>query len=495
MALRAILDRLADLEVLVVGEAILDSYLRGTSDRLCPEAPVPIVSVAERRDVPGGAANTALNVAGLGATAHLTSVVGDDAEGAEVARLVKAGGVSTGAVLRDPARRTLAKHRVVADDQMVVRFDHGTTDPISPATERRLLEVLEERSSGADAIVLSDYGYGVLSPAVIEAVARLARHGPLVVDAKDPRRYAAVGPTVVKPNYREAVRLLGEREVEGADARAEQMEARAEHLLQILRSDLVTVTLDSAGALLLERDRPPYRTYARHVSRARAAGAGDTFVAALALALAAGGDPTEAMEIATAAAGVVVGKEGTASCSRAELLERFRGEDKVVPDAAALRGRVEFHRAQGERVVFTNGCFDILHRGHISYLNRAKEQGDVLVVAVNGDASVRRLKGPRRPINSLEDRMEVLAALSCIDYIVSFEEDRPDRLIEVVRPDVFVKGGDYRRETLPEAELVEALGGSVRILPYVEDQSTTGIIERIRAAVDEEAGVREATGG
>ena len=216
------------------------------------------------------------------------------------------------------------------------------------------------------------------------------------------------------------------------------------------------------------------------VQHSRAAGAGDTFLAAMALGLAAGGDTTAAAELASAAASVVVGQEGTVSCSADDLRDQVAAGDKLVSNRARLAELRDAHRRAGRRVVFTNGCFDILHRGHITYLGRAKALGDILIVGVNSDEGIRRLKGPSRPINTLEDRIQVLAALSCVDHVIPFDEDTPCRLVEVVRPDIFVKGGDYTRDRLPEAELVESLGGAVRILPFIADRSTTDIIERIR---------------
>ncbi len=254
---------------------------------------------------------------------------------------------------------------------------------------------------------------------------------------------------------------------------------------------IVAVTLDADGAIILERGRPPYRTYARPTHHSRAAGAGDTFAAALALGLAAGAETPAAADLASAAAAVVVGRDGTAACSSRELRERIAAGDKPVDDPSDLAARLSEHRRQGRRIVFTNGCFDILHRGHISYLSLAKSLGDVLVVGVNSDDGIRRLKGPSRPINALEDRMGVLAALSCVDLIVPFDEDTPCELIRVVRPDVFVKGGDYTRDRLPEAAIVEELGGAVQILPYLADRSTTDMIERIRRAYGEELAPRD----
>jgi D-beta-D-heptose 7-phosphate kinase/D-beta-D-heptose 1-phosphate adenosyltransferase len=250
-------------------------------------------------------------------------------------------------------------------------------------------------------------------------------------------------------------------------------------LLEVTGAQIAAVTLDADVAVFFERGRPPYRTYARAAAHSRAAGAGDTFVATLGLALGAGANVAEAAELASAAAAVVVGKDGTATCSTPELRAAIEPGDKIVADVEALAARLEAHRRSGRRIVMTNGCFDILHRGHIAYLNRAKTLADVLVVGVNSDRSVTRLKGPGRPINTLADRVEVLAALSAVDYIVPFDEDTPIELVRVVRPNVFVKGGDYTAARLPEASVVEALGGRVDILPWVEDQSTTSIIDRI----------------
>ncbi len=478
--------RFGGLTVLVVGEAMLDSYLDGSTGRLCREAPVPIVAVRSRSDAPGGAANVATNVRSLGAGVVLLSVLGEDAEGDRLRTALAERGVSGEHLVGDRSRSTLAKHRVVADGQMLVRFDQGTTDGLRPETEAALLARLDHWLDRVDAVVVSDYGYGILGPRAIERLAARAggRPGVVVVDARDLPRYHRVGPTAVKPNWEEAARLVGVPATGAGPDRAGQVVEWGDRLLELTGARLAAVTLDTDGAVLLERSRPPYRTYARPTRHARAAGAGDTFVAALGLALAAGADTPAAADLAAAAAAVVVGKDGTAACSAFELGRYLGATDKTVADLDALAAQVEFHRRQGRRIVFTNGCFDILHRGHITYLNRAKALGDVLVVGLNSDEGVRRLKGPDRPINPLEDRAEVLAALSCVDHIVAFEADTPVELIRRIRPEVYVKGGDYTRAALPEAPVVEALGGAVRILPYVADRSTTGIIRRIR----EEAG-------
>jgi D-beta-D-heptose 7-phosphate kinase/D-beta-D-heptose 1-phosphate adenosyltransferase len=477
-----LVDAFAGLRVLVVGDAMLDSYLEGESSRISAEAPVPVVSVGAREDVPGGAANAAANAAALGAEAALVSAVGEDGE-AEILRAVLAErGVAVDHVVGEPGRATQAKNRVVAGSQILVRFDLGSGEALGSGTEEELVERLADAWSSADAVLVSDYGYGILTPRLVRGLAELQAESPriLVVDSKELGAYREVGATAVKPNYGQALALVGL----GAEAapRADLVAAHGERILDVTGAQVAAVTLDSEGAVVLERGRPAYRTYARRGSHASAQGAGDTFAAALALALAAGAHTPAAAELASAAAGVVVGKPRTAVCTVGELRELLAGGTKVVDEPDRLADVLAAHRDRGRRIVFTNGCFDILHRGHITYLSRAKTLGDVLVVGLNSDASVGRLKGPGRPVNALDDRAHVLAALSCVDLVVPFAEDTPVELLRAVRPDVFVKGGDYTREMLPEAPVVEALGGTVHLLPYVEDRSTTGIIERIREA-------------
>jgi D-beta-D-heptose 7-phosphate kinase / D-beta-D-heptose 1-phosphate adenosyltransferase len=472
------------MRVTVIGDAMLDCYLEGTTNRLCREAPVPVVTVGEQRLAPGGASNTALNVQTLGGQVNLLSVIGDDADGRLLCEALAERSVGGEYILAHPGRRTLAKRRVIASGHMLVRYDEGSTGPLDPETEQAVMDRLDELFPQSDALIISDYGYGVLSPRVIARIAELQSYYQrvIVADAKDLALYREVGITAVKPNYGEAVSLLGLARLEGACARAEQIAPFGERVLDLTGARMAAVTLDSEGALVFERGSLPYRTYAQPTPDSHAAGAGDTFVAALTLALLAGADRQEAAEIASAAATVVVRRDGTTTCSAAELGEYFSLGDKYASDLDRLVARLESERRGCRRVVFTNGCFDILHSGHIAYLNQAKALGDILVLGVNTDESVRRLKGPARPINSLDDRVKVLSALSSIDYIIAFDQDTPIELIRALRPDVFVKGGDYTRDTLPEAPVVEALGGAVQILPYIEDHSTTGMIARIREA-------------
>lgn len=483
------IERFSKLNALVIGDAMLDSYSQGDSGRLCPEAPVPVVDVRRRLDFPGGAANAAANLAALGANATLVSVVGDDAEASALAAILESQGVAAEAVFRRQGRRTLAKHRIMAGSQMIVRFDQGCTEPLDETMEDALLAALRALVPQADVVVISDYGYGLVTRRIIDALAELRRDGSFVlaVDSKRLACYRSLRPTAVKPNRREAAELLGLAAPDESD-RCGSIVERAQALLALTGARIAAVTLDRDGAMIFERGRPMLRTHARRPVASHPAGAGDSYLAAFALALACRSDTSAAAQLAAAAAAVVVSKEFTSTCSAAELMEAVADDGRPNAELSRLLSAVESYRRQGRRVVLTNGCFDILHRGHVAFLRQARALGDVLLVGVNSDESIRRLKGDARPINCLDDRLRVLAALNCVDHLVAFHDDAPDALIRAIRPDVFVKGGDYTREMLPEAALVEQLGGRVQILPYVVDRSTTRLIERI-------AGSREPTGG
>jgi len=485
-SLTSVIDAFHSLDVLVIGEAMLDTYLEGSAGRICREAPVPIVDVDGCRVEPGGAANAAVNAAALGAKVRFLSAVGDDDEGATLRRALGGRRIDPEDVFVDASRRTLSKTRLMAAAQLLVRFDKGSRGPVGPETERALVRRLIELFPQSDAVVISDYGYGILTPRTIAALAGLQARWPrvLVADSKDLTAYRRVGATAAKPNYVEAMQLACGRAGEGpaARCRADEVVGRADSLLERTGARIAAVTLDTDGAVILERGRAPYRTYARPSPHSRAAGAGDTFLATLGMALAAGAETHAAADLASAACSIVVSRDGTAACSARDLRDRLAGESKPAADRDELGRRLEDHRRAGRRIVFTNGCFDILHRGHISYLSRAKALGDVLVVGVNSDAGIRRLKGPGRPINTLEDRVQMLAALNCVDLIVAFDEDTPCDLIRAFRPDLYVKGGSYTRDQLPEEACVDAYGGEVKLLSVADDQSTSAIIERVRSA-------------
>src|SRR5512140_498851 len=477
------IDSFAGRKMLVIGEAMLDSYLIGTSSRLNREAPVPIVDIQERVHVPGGAANTAVNLHTLGAQVAFLSVIGDDDEGRQLLHSLEEHGVPTEHILRCKGRGTLSKQRVMAGSQMIDRFDQGSTPPLDSGTEQRLLASLVRLFMDCDALIISDYDYGILTPRVLDTLRQLQEQQPrlIVVDSKRLAAYRGLNVTAVKPNYAEAVQLLGLEKKQEGEERVHQMEEHGRKILELTGATVAAITMDQSGALVFHGEaETPYRTYAKAQPNSRAAGAGDTFASALAAGLACDAPVEHAAELASAAASIVVSKNGTAACFAEELKEYYSTHEKFITDIFQLALRVAHYRRAGRKIVLTNGCFDILHSGHTAYLNRAKALGDVLIVGLNSDRSVCKLKGPTRPINALEDRAQVLAALSCVDHIVSFDGDTPHELIRMIRPDVFVKGGDYTRETLPEADLVEALGGKVELLPYLPEHSTTGVIEKIR---------------
>ena len=470
---------LRDARVLVLGDALLDVYVDGHVERISPEAPVPVVHERGRREVLGGAANVAANLAQLGATAILAGRVGADAEGERVRVLSTAQGIDVGAVVTDATVPTSRKVRVLAGYQQVVRVDREELDPVAPATAAALLEHLDAflATAGPRAVVLADYAKGVLTEALLgEAIARCRAAGvPVVADPKsdDLSRYAGV--TILKPNRLEAVRAAG-----GANAGPEALVAavldasRAENVVLSLSADGVI----AAGAAL---DEPMLlRSQVRQV--ADVSGAGDTMVALLAGCAAAGLPIERGVVLANLAAGRVCEKPGTATLTASELLETFGREHQDRPgkwladrDVAARIMAAE--RADGRRVVFTNGCFDILHAGHVRLLQKARSLGDALVVAINTDDSVRRLKGPTRPVNSRDDRVAVLSALGCVDFVCEFEEDTPLELILAVRPDLIVKGGDYAVEDVVGGAEAAAWGGRVEIVPLLEGRSTTRILQ------------------
>ncbi|GGO28340.1 bifunctional protein HldE [Microbispora rosea subsp. aerata] len=475
------LNRFGDVTAVVVGDVMLDSWLRGRTTRMAQEAPVPVVTVEQVEDQPGGAANTAVNLAALGARVHMVGVTGADPAGATLNAALGRLGIDGLVVVR--SRRTPVKRRVLTDGQIVARYDEEDDAPLPEAAERELVERITRLAAHADVVVACDYGRGVCTPGVRRVLCDLSvargdgsRGAPiLVVDAHDVAAWRDCRPAAVLPNYAEVRRLLGE----GDDRdRVAFLSARSDDLIAATGAALVVTTLDGEGTLLHRRGRPPHRTYATPAPDTMSIGAGDTFTAAFALALAAGAEPECAADIGQAAASVVVRRRGTAACSHDDLLRALRPGTPLPPER--LAACLERDRAEGKRVVFTNGCFDVLHRGHVACLEEAARLGDVLVVAVNSDDGVARLKGPRRPINRCEDRVAVLAALGCVDYITVFDEDSPAELLRLVRPDVYVKGGDYHPDLLPEAELVRELGGQVRVLGYVPDRSTTAIVNRIR---------------
>jgi D-beta-D-heptose 7-phosphate kinase / D-beta-D-heptose 1-phosphate adenosyltransferase len=469
--------------IAVLGDLILDRWLFGDVERLSREAPAPVVRVGERTDVPGGAANTAVNLAALGAEVRLVGAVGDDEPGLRLLGLLTDAGVDTAGVVVLPGFATTAKTRLVGGGQLVARVDSGDR-PTADQREEILAAALRA-TDGAAAELLCDYGAGALDDGVRDGLAARS-HRPAVtaVDAHDLRPWAALSPTVVTPNAGEVALLLG-TPLEGGAARVETVIGRQDALLTASGAEGVVVTLDRDGTVVLPRDAEPARTAARPAPDFQANGAGDTFAAALTLALSTGESLPDAARFAQAAADVVVRERGTSICT-ARALRASLADGAPLLDADTLVAELDAARAAGRRIVFTNGVFDVLHPGHTAYLRQAKLLGDVLVVAVNDDDSVRRLKGPGRPINGAEDRAGVVGELACVDYVTVFSSDTPIPLLERIRPDVYAKGGDYTAEMLREAGVVAGYGGAVEIVDYISPHSTSAIIARTRALPTQE---------
>jgi D-beta-D-heptose 7-phosphate kinase/D-beta-D-heptose 1-phosphate adenosyltransferase len=413
----------------------------------------------------------------------LLSVVGADSEADVLLDRLRRAGVNVDDVRQSDTRSTLVKRRIVADGHLLLRFDQGTTSCVGGIDEASLLERLDEAHEWCDAIIISDYGYGIVTDGVRQRLATLQQRSPriIAVDAKDYRLYRDIGIQAIKPNRTEALGMLGSAGALGDDL--DRVLGGGPALLDEAGATLAAVTLDRDGALMLERGRTPHRVFARAAASPNTAGAGDTYMAALAVSLSCGASAPAAAELAGAAADVAVTKSGTAVCTLRELQCALAGEDKRVAKLDDVRMQIEHARAAGARLVMTSGCFDIIHRGHVVFLSQAKALGDLLVVALNADDGVARLKGPGRPINRLDDRAQVLAAMSCVDYVVPFAQETPSKLIQELRPDIYVKGGDYVREMVTESAVVESAGGQVAILPYVSDLSTTGVIHRVQRSM------------
>jgi D-beta-D-heptose 7-phosphate kinase/D-beta-D-heptose 1-phosphate adenosyltransferase len=477
--------------VLVVGDLMLDRYLWGQVQRISPEAPVPVLHLGRETETAGGAANVARNLIGLGLQVALAGVIGDDEHGRRLLRLLEEQGTEVDAVVADGSRPTTTKTRVIGGQQQMLRIDAERLTPLNAALEDRLFALIEPKLGAASVLLLSDYAKGVLFGSLCQRLIEAARERGVAVlidpKGRDFGRY--LGATLITPNRHELAQAAS---IDPGDL--EQLGAAAARLRADLRLERLIVTLGELGLLVVE---PEAQTRIPAVAREvfDVSGAGDTVIATLAAALAAGLHPIDSAHLANLAAGVVVGKVGTAAVSLAELAHALSDEaaleqaglepsslehSRKCCDLNELQSRVHAWQASGERVVFTNGCFDLLHAGHVTYLERARRYGHRLVVGLNSDRSVRALKGRDRPLNGEQDRAWVLAALAAVDAVVIFDEDTPLALIEALRPDVLAKGADYRPEQVVGAEQVRGWGGELVLVPLLEERSTSGIIRRMR---------------
>jgi len=468
----------AGKKVLIVGDLMLDEHIWSTVSRISPEAPVPIADVKKTTHVPGGCGNVAANIAALGGTPYLIGIIGRDSSGEKLLNALKKINVSTNFIIVDDVRPTILKSRIIAASQHVVRVDREDKSVLSPALTQQITRRLKELIPRVDAVVISDYEKGLVTKTICQTIIKLAKahKKPVAVDPKghDYAKYAGV--TIITPNLREAIVAAG---IEIKDDLSLRQAGKT--LLQKTKSRYVLITRGRDGMTLFDaKEAKTFPAVPREVFDIT--GAGDAVIATLTLALAAGASTREAALLSNFAGSVVVGKIGTAPCFREELEESLAGHEPVT---RKIKTRQEIApiakglKSEGMKLVFTNGCFDILHLGHVRYLREAKKLGDILIVGVNTDKSVAALKGPARPYVSELERAEILASLECVDYVILFGELRPDNLIKAVEPNLHVKGGDYNVNDLPEKKLVEALGGKVVVIPPIKGRSTTNIVAKI----------------
>ena len=476
---RSWMGRLGGVRVVVVGDVMLDRFIYGDVSRVSAEAPVPILAHVRETVMLGGAGNVARNVAAAGGTAVLIGVLGDDDAGAEALRLVGGEAKIQGRLLTDATRPTTVKTRFSSSGQQLLRLDNESTTQVASEIEAEIVRSIHDAAAECGAILVSDYGKGVITPTITAACREAASQGAiLIVDSKARgfARYGAVD--IVKPN---AAELAAATDLPtGTDSEIERALAAA---LKRCDARCIVVTRAAKGMSLARRGEP-----VNHLSRKPAevfdtAGAGDTALALLGLALAAGADHAAAVELALIACGVVVEKAGVATASTGEIIDASlvsaRGSSGPwLASKEEMLARIQKWRSEDLKVGFTNGCFDILHPGHVAYLGQARSWCDRLIVGLNTDRSVRVAKGPARPVNRLESRASVLAALSCVDLVVGFDGNTPLELIEAARPDVLVKGGDYTMDAVVGGDLVRSWGGEVKLATFVHGYSTTETLRR-----------------
>jgi D-beta-D-heptose 7-phosphate kinase/D-beta-D-heptose 1-phosphate adenosyltransferase len=477
-----ILRNLGRPRILVVGDMMLDRYVWGDVSRISPEAPIPVLNAEREETKLGGAASVVNNLLALDLDVIACGAVGSDEAGRAFRRLAKARGLDARGILIDPSRRTTVKTRLVARKQQVLRVDQEDTHPFSAAFMKRVETFVRQAARRCDLVIISDYGKGLITPELVAAAVRAAKKARVKV-LGDTAKHADFtkyrGLTAITPNRVESELATGLKVTSIAEARA-----AAAKLLRALGLEAVVMTLDRDGLAVLERNG----TFTHIPTRPRAVydvtGAGDMVISVLGAALAAGRGWVDAAKLANVAGGLEVERIGVQPLTRDEIIAGIRREHAMSADKVKtlkeLAPILDEHRRKGEVIVFTNGCFDVLHLGHVKYLEFARGLGDVLVVGLNSDGSVRRLKGPERPIVPEAERAQVLAALDDVTYVAVFEEDTPAKIIRRVRPDVLVKGEDWREKGVVGREFVESRGGRVVLAPLVKDRSTTDVIRKIR---------------
>ncbi|WP_200763494.1 D-glycero-beta-D-manno-heptose-7-phosphate kinase [Nitrosophilus alvini] len=463
-------------KILVVGDLMIDHYLWGRCERISPEAPVQVVDIKNESLVLGGAGNVLNNLLAFGADVNVASVVGDDENGEWLEKRLSDRGVKKLVLIKEDGRKTSKKTRVIASHQQIVRFDKESKEDINENSQKELVGSVKRNIDDFDLILLSDYGKGILTENVTKEIIDAARDAgvKVFVDPKGTDYSKYTGATLITPNKKEASLATG------IDIKDEESLRKAGFKLKNeLKLDNVIITLSEEGMAIFEDEMTKIPTAAREVYDVT--GAGDTVLAALGFAVSVGKGLKEAARFANLAAGVVVGKVGCATATIEEIEEyesslHKSSSDSHIKSFDEIEKIAGLLKEKGKKVVFTNGCFDILHIGHVKYLEKAKALGDVLIVGLNSDNSVKRLKGENRPVNEQYDRAYLLAALEAVDYVVIFDEDTPYELIKRVKPDVLVKGGDYKDKEVVGSDIAK----EVKLIDFVEGKSTTGIIEKVR---------------
>ena len=479
-----IIERFCRLRVIVIGDIMLDRYIRGEVKRISPEAPVPVLKVSEERLLPGGAANVARNLKSLGASVELFGVTGEDIEGKELLELIKQEGIDTGNIIVDPERPTTTKTRLIAESQQITRVDREEVKPIPDRVMDKLITAISEsfKKDKPHGVIISDYGKGVIRKELSQAVIQLARRNGVFVavdpKGKDFSKYR--GTNAITPNQRETEEVCGFPIKDESD-----LKRAVEILVKQTETDGILITRGKQGiSFYVVGNESQVKTIPSDAKEVfDVTGAGDTVVSTFTLAYLSSGSWEDSVKIANTAAGIVVGRLGAATVSSEELLEhlnnRYTYQRKILRRDTLLLTASQLKSA-GKKIVFTNGCFDLFHTGHLHLLEEAKKLGDVLIVAINSDQSVKRLKGAQRPIFDENERAKIIAALGFVDYVVVFEEDTPFELIEELKPDIIVKGGDYTVERVVGRDIVESHGGRVHIIPLLEGVSTSSLIEKIK---------------
>lgn len=475
------IEKFDNCRILVVGDLMIDEYLWGQVDRISPEAPVQVVAVKNEDYALGGSGNVVNNLAALGAKVSVAGVIGSGGNGQLLLEMFNQIGVDIAGIFKEPDRATTKKTRIIAANQHVLRIDRETRKKISDATLELLTGFIENKIPDVDLILISDYGKGVITNTLLtRLIAAARRHNKMTI--ADPKglafsKYAGV--SILTPNQKEASLASG---IEISDE-----SSLAEAGNKIIRStgiDTLLITCGKDGMVLIRPNKTPFKIRAKARQVFDVSGAGDTVLAVLGLAIAAGESVESAMALANTAAGIVVGKVGTATVARQELISALQPSEngtvfklKRLSELAALRKELKL---QNKRIVMTNGCFDLLHSGHIVLFSASKQLGDILIVAIDDDDSVQTLKGPGRPVISVKERVRILSALDSIDYVVVFSSKELESLIEVIRPDVLTKGSNYTTEEVFGRKLVEQLGGRVALIPVTENISSTSIIDNIK---------------